>query len=337
MNHIKKIGFLLLILILLLMACSNDSNNNANGGNSDLDYPTKPIQFIIPFAAGGSTDVIARAIAEYAPEYIGESLAVENVTGAGGTVGITDGINAKNDGYTVTMGTAAGFTALPHTRELTYDIEDMEPLISFHNSANVLIVNGDSPYDSVQDIIDAANNGEEFNYGNSGAGNFGHLAIETFFAELDGEHSYIPYEGSAPAIAALLGGHIEAATVHPPEVKSYVQAGDIKILGVFGPERLEGYEDVPTIGEAFAEAGVDYPYGEHDFAVWMFAMVPAGTPSEINNYLTEQFENTLNDEEFVDFAEEADFTIDILKGEEIIERLEAEREVYEEIISNVDI
>lgn len=338
MFNIRRLCLVFLVSIVALVGCSKSTTQTNDGAKSEpgLDYPTKPISFIVPYAAGGSTDVVARGIAEYAKDYLGESLVVENVVGAGGTVGVTQGISSKADGYTMTMSPAAAFTALPHSRDLTFNLDDVEALISFHNAANVLITKADSPYKTVEDLVKAAQSGKTLKYGNSGAGNFGHLALETFFKELEGKHSYIPYDGSSPAIAALLGGHIDTASVHPSEVKAHVEDGKIKILGIFGPERLAEYPDVPTIGEAFKGVGIEYPYASHDFAVWMFGSVPKDTPKEITEFLTDALRKTLNDQEFIDFTKKTDIQIEILEGDEIKNRLKQEYEVYGEIIKALD-
>lgn len=331
----RKFFVMLLLFILVLMGCS-DSNSIAkvhSKEKSKLNYPTKPVKFIVPYAAGGSTDVIARGMAEYAPKYLGEPLIIENTPGAAGVVGTTEGVHANNDGYTMTMAAAGVFSAVPHSTNLTFTLDDVETLISFHNVANVLIAKADSPYQTVNDLVEATDSGEKIFYGNSGAGNLGHLALETFFDELKGEHSYIPYEGSAPAIAAVLGEHIDVAVVHPPEVKSHLEEGSVKILGIFGPERLTKYPEIPTIGEALKESDIDYAYASHDFAVWMFGVVPEGTPPEVVEYLTKALRETLQDENFIDFTEKTNFDIKIMDREEINNRVKQDYEVYKEIIS----
>lgn len=339
----ENLKYLLLLVAVLMfsVACQqgdgNSSSDNINGAESEgeekLDFPKKPIELITPFAAGGISDILARGIAEYGEEYVGETIVVVNREGAGGTIGTAEGAKAKADGYTITLGTAAGFTTQPYLREISYSIEDFKILSSVSFAPNMLAVSADSPYYSIQDIVEASQNDNvTISYGHPGVGSFGDLAQRALFDDLNVKTENIPFEGSNPAIAALLGGHIDVSAVLPTDVVQHVKDDKIRLIATLAPERLDDYPDVPTIGEAVEEAGLEFRYAEHDFSASYFLLVPKDTPDNIAEYLAETFMASLNSEEFTEFAENTDMYLRIEEGEKVFNEIVEQSEIYKTII-----
>lgn len=327
----------MICLLLVAAACSpknEDKEPEVSGSESEtkLDFPKKPINLITPFAAGGISDILARGIAEYAKDHVGETVVVVNREGAGGTIGTGEGARAKADGYTVTLATAAGFTTQPYLREVAYELEDFKILSSVSYAPNLLAVSADSPYHTLKDIVDASEEGKTFSYGHPGVGSFGDLAQRALFSDIKLKAENVAFAGSNPAIAALLGGHIDISAVLPTDIVQHVKDGKLRVIATLAPERIEEYPDVPTIKEAVDETGLDFRYADHDFSASYFLMVPKDTPSDVVDYLSVKFTESLNSEEFKEFAESTDMYLRVEEGEKVFNEIREQSEVYKTII-----
>jgi len=245
--------------------------------DSNVKYPIKPIKFICPWAAGGSSDTTLRAFASIAKDYFGQPLVVVNRAGAGGTIATTEVKGAKPDGYTIMLDAVGVFTTQPKTREVSYSLDDFQTVIGLSYEPIVLAVHSNSGYKSLDDLKSAKKN---IKYGSSGTGSLPHLAQAAFFKKAGIEATNIPYKGGAPAITALLGRHVDTVAAHPGELLPYVRSGDLLMLGVFSPERYNLIPDVPT----FKEQGYDL-----DFSVWKFILTPKGVDPEIVKILHDKF------------------------------------------------
>ena len=252
-------------------------------------YPNKPITIIVPFAAGGPTDVVARLVGEHMSRILGQILVVENVGGAGGTLGMTRAAQAKPDGYTIAIGNMGTQSAAP----ALYPSLKYDPATSF---AQVGIVNY-TPQSIVAKKATAAANLKEFvdylkvshanlSYGHAGVGSISHVSGLVFNARFGFKPTLVPYRGVAPAMQDLVAGQLDYMVDQSLNTIPQIKAGTIKVYAIAAPERLASLPDVPTT----AEGGVDFI-----FSAWNGMVAPKGTPEEIVAKLADALSKALDD------------------------------------------
>ena len=239
-------------------------------------YPTKPVTIIVPFAAGGTTDILARIIGQALTAELGQSVVVDNRAGAGGNIGGQAAAKAAPDGHTLFMGTV-GTHAINASlyKKMPFDpVKDFAPLTRVANVPNLLVANPAQPYKSVKDLIAYAKaNPGKVNFGSSGNGSSIHLSGELFksLAKVDMQH--VPYKGSAPAVTDLLGNQIGIMFDNMPSAIQHVRSGKLVPLAVTTAKRSPELPNVPTI----AEAGVP----GYEATSWFGMFAPAGTPAPV--------------------------------------------------------
>ena len=252
-------------------------------------YPNKQITVIVPFAAGGPTDVVARLVGEHMSRTLGQPVIVENIGGAGGTIGMTRAAQAQPDGYTIAIGNMGTQSAAP----ALYPSLKYDPATSF---AQVGIVNY-TPQAIVAKKATAAGNLKEFidylkdnhaklSYGHAGVGSIAHVAGLVFNAKFGFKPTLVPYRGTGPAIQDLVGGQLDYMVDQSLNVIPQIKAGTIKVYAIAAPERLASLPDVPTT----AEGGTDFI-----FSAWNGMVAPKGTPPEIVAKLTDALAKALDD------------------------------------------
>lgn len=239
-------------------------------------WPSKPIKIVVPFAAGGTSDILARAIADKLQQSLKQTVLVENKAGAGGVIGADVVAKSAADGYTFLLGTIASHAINPALQpKMPYDAaKDFAPVILLGSISNVLLLGPNQPYKSVQDLIAAAKaQPGAIAFGSAGQGSSQHMSGETFKLLTGAQLTHVPYRGSAPAIQDLIGGQIpmsfETVTVALP----HVQGGKVRALAVTSAKRSPVMPDVPTL----QEVGV----AGFDVSSWQAIYAPAGTPPAI--------------------------------------------------------
>jgi tripartite-type tricarboxylate transporter receptor subunit TctC len=239
-------------------------------------WPSKPITYVVPFAAGGTTDILGRLIAQKLGPALGTSVIVENKPGAGGNIGSDYVAKAAPDGYTVVGGTisshAINASLYP---KMPYDpIKSFQPITLIGTLPNVLVVNANSPYKSVQDVIAAAKaKPDAITFGSSGNGTSQHLSGELFKTMTGASMLHVPYKGSAPAMQALLGDQVTLVFENAVAALPLIQTGKLRALAVTSGKRYSGLPNVPTV----AESGLS----GYEIVSWQAVFAPAGTPAPI--------------------------------------------------------
>jgi tripartite-type tricarboxylate transporter receptor subunit TctC len=233
-------------------------------------YPTKPIELVVPYPAGGGTDVLGRAFAQAAVKHLPQSIIVLNKPGASGAIGWADVINGKPDGYKMVL-LATDLMTQPNMGYTKITYEDFIPIARLNYDPAAITVRADAPWKNVEEFLAAAKKGD-FKIGNGGNGSTWHLAAAAIEDRTGAKFNHIPFAGAQPAILSLLGGHLDAITVSAAETYSHVSAGKLKTLAVMSEQRIKGFEQVPTL----KERGMDISIG-----TWRGLAVNKATPPDV--------------------------------------------------------
>ncbi|MEP6657532.1 MAG: tripartite tricarboxylate transporter substrate binding protein [Betaproteobacteria bacterium] len=243
-------------------------------------YPVRPIRLVVPFPAGGATDILARAIGQRFSEVLGQPVIVDNRPGAGGNIGSELVAKATPDGYTLLMGTVGTHAINPSLyAKMPYDhVKDFAPVILVAGVPNVFVVHPSVPVRTVGEFIAYAKaNPGKLNFASSGSGTSIHLAGELFKVMAGVQMTHVPYKGSSPAIQDLLGGQVQLMFDNLPSALPQIKAGKLRALAVTSANRTPTLPDVPTV----AEAGLP----GFEASSWFGVLAPAGTPPAIINRL----------------------------------------------------
>jgi len=247
-------------------------------GSSSLaaDYPDKPIRLLVPFAAGGTTDIVARVVANGLGKELGQTVVVENRGGGGGLIGAEALARSPADGYTLGIATVSTMATVPATNPKTsYDpIKDFTPIVNLVNVPNVMTINPAVPAKDMKEFIALlkANPGK-YSYASSGTGGISHLDGELFKSITKTDMVHVPYRGSGPALNDTLAGQVNAQFDNLPSSLPHIKAGKLRALAVASPKRVEGLPDVPT----FAEVGL----ADVNNVAWYGIVAPANTPPAV--------------------------------------------------------
>lgn len=295
-------------------------------------YPSRPITWVIPFAAGGSTDVNARFLANFLREELGQPIVVENKTGAGSVVGAEAVVNAKPDGYTFLYGSNLNIVSYEYLfKKPSYDPKTA--LLPFHGlmaSPPTLIMRADAPFKSVPELVAyAKQNPNKVNFATPGVNSSPHLVTELFMAEAGIKMTHIPYRGSAPAIADLLAGTVDIIFDFPTTLQGHLETGKLRALAVPGNERIASMPTIPT----FAESGLPGV----NYTTWSIMAFPAGTPRPMVDRMTVAFDRVLRKPEVKKFFADQGGTIMYLAKDELAAFINAERVKMKSIITRANI
>lgn len=263
-------------------------------------FPDKPIKIIVPYAAGGAADMTTRLAAQVAEKYLGQPIAVENRAGGGGVSGQSTGAKAAADGYTLTEISPSVITN-PITKKTDYTADSFIPIVLMVNEAET-VATKPGQFKDIESLISfSKENPKKIKVGVSGAMNSDHLAVLLFNKMTDTEWVVVPFNGSAPAMASFLGGHVDVTIVGPSELSEQVRAGEVIYPVTFANKRLSGFSEVPT-GK---EKGINLVIGP-----WRGLAAPKGTPEDRVNIIADAFVKAFNDPAFTEAYEKADLPAD---------------------------
>lgn len=238
------------------------------------DWPNRPITIVVPAAAGGTTDIAARVLADKMGQSLGTSIIVENKGGGGGSIGTAQVARAKPDGYTLLMGNI-GPVAINFSlyKQLSYKPTDLRGITNVISVPNILVVHQDSPVRDVKALVALAKT-RQLNVSTSGVGQSPHMSSEMFRQKADLDVTLVPFPGAAPAVTALLGQQVDYMIDNLPSSMPYIKSGKFRALAITSAQRSSQLPDVPTM----TEAGVPM-----QVTAWFGLLAPAGTPDAIVN------------------------------------------------------
>jgi tripartite-type tricarboxylate transporter receptor subunit TctC len=271
-----------LVVFRLLMAASVLAGASAPLAAVAQEYPNRPIRWIVPYPAGGTSDFLARLIGTKMTEAWGQTVVIDNRGGANGNIGTELGAKAAPDGYTMLL-VASTFTMNPAVYpKLPFDSEkDFAAVTTLLWQPYVLAVHPSLPVSSVKQLVDHARaKPGDVNYGSGGSGNATHIAAERFATMAGVKLTHVPYRGVGPAILALLAGEVKLMWASSIAIQPHLKSGRIRVLAVTGLERVATMPDVPTVSEAGVKG---YEEGN-----WQGVLVPAGTPTAIITKLNQE-------------------------------------------------
>jgi tripartite-type tricarboxylate transporter receptor subunit TctC len=238
-------------------------------------YPNKPVRFILPFPAGGPTDILGRLIGQKLAVQLGQSVVPENRPGAGGNVGTEYGAKQAPDGYSIVLASPSLAISPSLYKKLGYDpIRDFAPITMVAHIPNVLLVHPSVPAKSLRELVQLAKASPgKLNFGSGGLGTSNHLGSELFKSLAGVNIVHVPYKGSNEAMVGMMGGHVDMVVIGVPPTLPHIKAGRVRPLAVLAAERLAYLSDVPTA----REAGI----ANYEVTTWYVLLVPAGTPRDV--------------------------------------------------------
>ena len=326
-KFMKSMGLVAASALMLAVAGCGNEKDSSGSADGSTDFPKKSITMISPTSAGGGTDATARALAADVEKHLGQSVGVVNKPGGSGSVGMTEGANAKPDGYTVTM-VIAELTMLEHMGVSTLNQDQMRAIAMINLDPAALTVAADAPYNTLEEFIAyAEDHPGEIKVGNAGSGSIWHVAAESLAKNADIELNHIPFEGAAPAVTALVGGHVDAVTVSPAEVKTQIDAGNLKTLAVMSDKRSDIIPDVPT----FEEAGLP----TETIATWRGITVPKDTPDEIVSILEDAFMKAAEEENFKKFMSSNGLGVEVKGADEFTTFMDENYDYYKQMFAEL--
>lgn len=250
-------------------------------------YPDRPIKWIVPWPPGGGADVIARLLGNPVAEALGKPVIIDNRGGAAGNIGAVAAARSPADGYTMVFAYSGTHSINRHLyKDMPFEEKDFSPVIFLTSVPQMLVVNANLPFKSVQEIITAAKaNPGKLTYGSSGNGAINHLTGQLFSDMAGVKLLHVPYKGGGPAAAAVMGGEVDMVFGEPSTLLPHVASGKLRAIATTGAKRSISLPDLPTI----AESGVP----GYDVTSWNGVLVPAGTPAEAINKLNAEFNKVL--------------------------------------------
>jgi tripartite-type tricarboxylate transporter receptor subunit TctC len=295
-------------------------------------YPSAPVKVVVPFGAGGATDILARVFSDRLQQNLGQSFTVENRGGAAGQIAAAAVARSPADGATLMFTTAAPITIAPLMNDkVQYDPrKDIVPIAVVAVMPVWLVVNAESPLKSAADIVKSAkDNPGKLNYGTSGVGTELHLAAEAVSRSAAIQMTHVPFRGGGEVITALMGKQLDFAALSTASIASALKAGTLRALAVSSPRRMADFPDVPTFAENGHPAATMMP--------WWGMMAPAGTPPAVVARLTQELQAISKDEIVRERLKATFVQIDFAGPEEFAKRIEAETALYGGIIRAANI
>jgi len=314
-------------ILLAVVGCAIISIRHAGAA----EYPTRPVPLIVPFAAGGGSDVQARLIAKELGGRLGKPVVIDNRPGAGGSIGTALAARAKPDGHTLLFGSITTFVVEPVLRkDVGYNVlRDFEAITIATTSAAVLVVNAAYPARSVNELLDMARKRPgELTYASVGPGSTSHLFTEAFKSAAKVDIVHVPYKGEGPAMVDLVGGQVSMMFSSVPAALQHIKAGKLRALAVRSAKRNPSLPDVPALREA-GVTGVE-------IEAWWGFVAPAKTPADIVSRLNKELVSTLNSPQLVQALEKHGVSVAATSPSQFVEQVRSETEVISNLVKSIN-
>jgi len=313
-NKMFVVGLLLSILIGVGLGVSEARAE---------EYPARELELMIPWSVGGSTDTTFRTFLSVLPKYLKAPVIIVNRPGGGAVPGYAEAMKKKADGYYFAAWATASITKT-HMSMTPFDYTTFEPVINLVSAPCWLLVPKDSPFQTLNDLVEAAKkNPDNVTLGNAGAGGGTHMIALAFEKAAGVQFNHIPHKGGGPTVLAALGAHVDAINVSPPEGVPQLDAGELRCLAIFSEERLEMFPDYPTA----IEQGIDFTLSQ-----WRGLAAPKGTDPEKKKIIHDAFKATMEDPDFLKLAERAGLLLDYKGIEEFTKWVEEQDAFYKDLI-----
>ncbi|TSH95117.1 tripartite tricarboxylate transporter substrate binding protein [Verticiella sediminum] len=299
-------------------------------GNA-AEWPSRPIQLIVPFGPGGTTDVLARIVADGVGKALGQQVVVENKPGAGANIGAAEVARARPDGYTLLMATPGPLAINPHVyASMPFDAATSFAAVSYvADVPNVILANPATGMKNIQDLLERAKaEPGKLNWGSPGVGSTGHIQLELLKQLAHVDISHVPYKGAAQATADLIAGHIELAGDNVPTALANIRSGQVLALGVASEQPLDVLPGIAPVAETVP--GYVLPS-------WFVLVAPAGTPDAITERIAAAVDAFRNDPTMVERFSNLGATLVGGPPARLAQHLAAERERYAEVLKDIEV
>jgi tripartite-type tricarboxylate transporter receptor subunit TctC len=309
----------LVLLAILLLTCAVPAA---------AEYPERPLTIIAAYPAGGMVDIVARPMAELMKKKFPKGVAVLNRPGGGGSVGTAEAVQAKPDGYTITLAPLSTLVIQPQVNDLPYKTpDDYEPILNVISFYAVLAVREEAPWKTIQEFLAAARTSPgKLRVGTPGEATSSHLNLEELTRRANVQVTHVPFSGWGEGSPALLGGHIDALVAQPGEVKPLVDGKKLRVLLVFQRNRHSMFPAASTA----RELGYDFGFG-----VWFVVTAPKGTPAPVQKYLHDAVKAAMDDPAFIKLISARGVDIDYRTGDRLRQDLWREYKDHGEILKRL--
>ena len=294
------------------------------------DFPNKPIEIIVPASAGGGTDILARVFSELAKKYLPQQpMVVVNKPGASTGIGISDVVNARPDGYKMGMVTVE-LAIISNLGITKYTADDLRLITRLNADPAAITVRAESPWKTYEEFMsDAKSRAVPLSVGNSGVGSIWHMGAAALSDKTGARFTHVPFQGSAPGVVALLGGHVDALALGPGEVSQQVAAGKLRTLAIMADQRVGGqFEKVPTL----KERGVDL-----SVLAWRGLALPKDTPQDVVDILSDVAKKVANDPAFREALVKANLGWSYADGPTFAAAVNKDRPIFRDLVKKLDI
>jgi len=315
---------ILLFAIVMLAGCGSSAKKE------EVDYPKRPVTIIVPYAAGGATDLMARATAAFLEKEFKQPFVTTIKAGASGAVGLLELARSKPDGYTLILTTTGGCTISPHLNDVGYTNKEFAPIAQVADIPSIIATHKNAPFKTFKEMIEYVekNPGKQLTYGTSGAGSTHNIGMEGLIASINkkGSFKHVPFKGGAEAVTALLGQHTDLIVAVATEIIPQMQSGDFIPLAISSPQRYPLTKDVPTLAE------LGYPKDYAIWSTWYGFAAPAGTPKPIIEKLEAGILKATKDPEFKKVFDNMNQPIEYLGSKEFTDKWMRSYEINKKII-----
>ena len=292
-------------------------------GTKEEVFPSREIEIMVPWAAGGATDVVFRTFTSVIPKYLGQQIIIVNKPGGAAVPGYAEALTKSNDGHYMVAWATPSIT-ITHMSETPYDYTTFEPVLNIVTAPVWILVPANSPFKSLTDLVaEAKRRPGQVNVGNAGAGGGTHMVMLAFERAAGAQFNHVPHAGGGPTVLAGVAGQVDAIVVGPPEGVPQLENGQLRCLGIFSEERRAQFPNYATA----REQGIDFAMGQ-----WRGLAVPKGTdPAKIAK-LHDAFKAAMADPEFIKLADQAGLVLDYRDTESFRKLVAAEDELYKTIV-----